>query len=151
MFPFIPLYFRYFSCRLIYESKAENAAVEFTHLQALQTHFGPLKQIMKLLAAIQESFMYLCLNKKTNNDRCKDIYAQVKKFVSFLILLIWHYHFILHLISLLTWDSNLLRFLTISSMLGLPLTHLVILEVVIHTLHALVILLIKQNDLFYIK
>lgn len=51
-----------FSCRLIYESKAANAAVEFTHLRALQTHFRPLKQIMKLLAAIQESFMYLSLN-----------------------------------------------------------------------------------------
>lgn len=136
MFPFVPLYFnRSSSRRLIYEFKAAITIVEFTHLWALQTHLRTLNQI-KAATAIQESITYLYFNQKNQNDRWLQTLMEKQKCCSCFKHCMWHYHFILQLVSLLTREQNLLTFPSISSVLGLSLTTYVIFEAVLHAFHA---------------
>lgn len=93
------------------------------YLWALQTHFRTTKHI-KAPTAIQESIIYMDFNQKPSNDRWLQTFIQKWKSWSCFKHCTRHYHFLLHLVSLLNWDQNLLTFPTISSMLGLPLTHL---------------------------
>lgn len=110
---FLPLIFNTnFSFRLAYQTKA-NAEVEFSHFWVPQTHIRPIKQINKLITATQSSFMHLSLAQNSNvTDEYGSLRTSKKTLISFYTRHIWHYHFKLHLVSLLTWYSKHLTFLT---------------------------------------